>query len=339
MPFQHYFVRRRCEPVVKGIRFHGAAAATPSPGVLELLSNPAVRAIVICPSNPYLSVDPILSVPGIREALANSGAPVIAVSPIIGGQAVKGPTAKIMRELGVAVNTQTIAAHYRGLIDGLVIDEADARRRNPDRRCGHGDADDDEGSGGSRAARRRGRGIRRRLVAPADDGARSRWRPMNARADIWAIVPVKRFALAKRRLAPVLGAGERAHLARLMLEDVLDALARCRSHLAGIVVVTADAAAAALAERHNAKVASDTGRHGINAAIRLGLDCVIDNGGAGVLIVPSDVPHLSPGDVTQASDAIRASNTARRHCSDRRWRHQSAGMPSGERAPAVFRPA
>ena len=126
LPFQHYFVRRRCEPVVKGIRFQSASAATPSPGVLDLLLNPAVRAIVVCPSNPYLSVDPILSVPGIRDALAKNAAPVIAVSPIIGGEAVKGPTAKIMHELGVAVNTQAIAAHYRGLIDGLVIDEADA---------------------------------------------------------------------------------------------------------------------------------------------------------------------------------------------------------------------
>ena len=126
LPFQHYFVRRRCEPVVKGIRFQGASAAAPSPGVLDLLLNPALRAIVVCPSNPYLSVDPILSVPGIRDALANSAAPVIAVSPIIGGQAVKGPTAKIMQELGVAVNTQAIGAHYRGLIDGLIIDEVDA---------------------------------------------------------------------------------------------------------------------------------------------------------------------------------------------------------------------
>jgi LPPG:FO 2-phospho-L-lactate transferase len=126
LPFQHYFVRRRCEPVVKGIRFAAAQAARPAAGVVELLVNPDLRAIVICPSNPYLSVDPILSIPGIRDALANGAVPVIAVSPIIAGQAVKGPTAKIMRELGVAVNTQSIAAHYDGLIGGLLIDEADS---------------------------------------------------------------------------------------------------------------------------------------------------------------------------------------------------------------------
>lgn len=125
LPFQHYFVRRRCDPVVKAIRFEGARSAKPAPGVLELLKNPALRAVIICPSNPYLSVDPILSVPGIRDALSSSRAPVIVVSPIIGGHAVKGPTAKIMKELGLSVTTETIVAHYRGLIDALVIDRAD----------------------------------------------------------------------------------------------------------------------------------------------------------------------------------------------------------------------
>ena len=125
LSFQHYFVRRRCEPVVKNIRYENADKVAPAQSVLDLLSHPGVRAIVICPSNPYLSIDPILAVPGIRRALATAG-PVIAVSPIIGGMAVKGPTAKIMHELGIVVNTQAIAAHYHGLIDALVIDDADA---------------------------------------------------------------------------------------------------------------------------------------------------------------------------------------------------------------------
>lgn len=129
LPFQHYFVRRRYEPVVRAIRFAGADEAKPVAGLLQLIANPSLQAIVICPSNPYLSVDPILAVPGIAAALATSHAPVIAVSPLVGGQAVKGPTAKIMNELGIAVTTQAIAAHYRSLIDGLVIDEADAADR------------------------------------------------------------------------------------------------------------------------------------------------------------------------------------------------------------------
>jgi len=132
---------------------------------------------------------------------------------------------------------------------------------------------------------------------------------MNRRADIWAIVPVKRFAVAKHRLSPVLAAAQRARLARLMLEDVLDALARCAAHLAGVVVVTADEDAAALAKRSNGSVVSDEGRDGINAAIRLGLDCVMDNGGAGVVVVPSDIPQLSPDTIAQAVAAIRASGS------------------------------
>jgi LPPG:FO 2-phospho-L-lactate transferase len=126
LPFQYYFVRRRCEPIVRAIRFVGAADAAPASGLLDRIADSSLQAIVICPSNPYLSVDPILAVPGIASALAMAPAPVIAVSPIIGGQAVKGPTAKIMTELGLAVTNESIAAHYRGLIDALVIDEADA---------------------------------------------------------------------------------------------------------------------------------------------------------------------------------------------------------------------
>jgi LPPG:FO 2-phospho-L-lactate transferase len=125
LPFQRYFVARHCEPVVRSVRFEGASQALPAPGILDSLATTSLRTIVICPSNPYLSVDPILAVPGLRQALAAAPAPVIAVSPIVGGQAVKGPTAKIMTELGITVTNPSIAAHYRGLIDGLVIDEAD----------------------------------------------------------------------------------------------------------------------------------------------------------------------------------------------------------------------
>jgi LPPG:FO 2-phospho-L-lactate transferase len=126
MSFQHYFVRHTCKPVVTGIAFEGAAAARPNPVFLRAIAEPSLAAIVICPSNPYLSIDPILAVPGVREGLERATAPVIAVSPIIGGKAVKGPTAKIMRELGVAVTTREIYKHYQRLIDGLLIDNADA---------------------------------------------------------------------------------------------------------------------------------------------------------------------------------------------------------------------
>ena len=88
MPFQRYFVERRCAPEVRAIRFEGAERAIPAAGVIEAITAPDTRAIVIAPSNPWLSVDPILAVPGIREALVSARAPVVAVSPIVGGQAV-----------------------------------------------------------------------------------------------------------------------------------------------------------------------------------------------------------------------------------------------------------
>lgn len=125
LPFQRYFVEHRAAPAVRALRFEGAAAARPSHGVLEAIADEGLDAIVLCPSNPYLSIDPILAVPGVRAALASVVVPVVVVSPIIAGQAVKGPTAKIMGELGIAATNRAIAAHYADIIQGLVIDNAD----------------------------------------------------------------------------------------------------------------------------------------------------------------------------------------------------------------------
>ncbi|MDB5720573.1 MAG: 2-phospho-L-lactate transferase [Alphaproteobacteria bacterium] len=125
LEFQRYFVERRCAPEVNAIDFAGAEASAPAPGVIEALTDPDAAAILIAPSNPFLSVDPILAVPGIRDALAAARAPVVAISPLVGGEAVKGPTAKLMREIGMEVSAQSIADHYCGLIDGILIDEGD----------------------------------------------------------------------------------------------------------------------------------------------------------------------------------------------------------------------
>jgi LPPG:FO 2-phospho-L-lactate transferase len=124
--FQDYFVRQRCAPTVQALSFDGAAAAAVAPGALAALAAQDLGAIILCPSNPYLSVDPILAVPGMRAALRAGGVPVIAVTPIVGGRAVKGPTAKIMGELALAPSPLTIARHYSGLIDGFVLDRRDA---------------------------------------------------------------------------------------------------------------------------------------------------------------------------------------------------------------------
>jgi LPPG:FO 2-phospho-L-lactate transferase len=130
LAFQRYFVERRCAPEVRAIRFDGANGAKMSASVGEALRAPDLRAIVICPSNPFLSVDPILATPGVRALVETAKAPVVAVSPIIGGAAVKGPTAKIMGELQIPATSQAIVDHYRGLIDGLVIDESDALEKD-----------------------------------------------------------------------------------------------------------------------------------------------------------------------------------------------------------------
>lgn len=125
LSFQEYFVRRRCEPVLERVEFRNAERAKPSAAALAALRDRDLTAVIICPSNPYLSVDPILGVPSMRDAIREAVAPVVAVSPLIGGKAVKGPTAKILSELKQECTPLTIARHYQDLIDGLIIDYQD----------------------------------------------------------------------------------------------------------------------------------------------------------------------------------------------------------------------
>jgi LPPG:FO 2-phospho-L-lactate transferase len=122
LDFQDYFVRRRCEPVVRGIRFDGIETAQPSIEVVDALET--ADGIVIAPSNPFVSVDPILALPGVRELV--TAKPTVAVSPIVGGQAIKGPAAKMLGELGLDVSALGVAGRYAGLIKGFVMDLQDA---------------------------------------------------------------------------------------------------------------------------------------------------------------------------------------------------------------------
>lgn len=124
MDFQPWFVGRRAEPAVCEVVFAGAATARPLPAALAAIAE--AEAIVICPSNPFISIEPMLAVPGIADALRAARAPVVAVSPIIGGQAVKGPTAKMMGELGTPPSSRAVAERYGALLDLYVADEADA---------------------------------------------------------------------------------------------------------------------------------------------------------------------------------------------------------------------
>lgn len=125
IPFQEYFVRLRCEPAVTGFRFAGSDEAAPAPALSTALASDDLTAIVICPSNPFVSIDPILSLPGLADAIKDRAAPLVAVSPIIGGETVKGPAAKMMTEMGQPPSAGAIAVHYGDFLDGLVIDVAD----------------------------------------------------------------------------------------------------------------------------------------------------------------------------------------------------------------------
>jgi LPPG:FO 2-phospho-L-lactate transferase len=126
LDFQDYFVRQGSAPVVRDIVYAGASDASANPDFLAALVASDLEIVVICPSNPFLSVDPILSLPGVREALIRCRVPVVAVSPVIGGKAIKGPTAKIMAELGLPVSAAAVAQHYADILDIYVADEADA---------------------------------------------------------------------------------------------------------------------------------------------------------------------------------------------------------------------
>jgi len=135
LDFQRYFVAEQCRPVAREIRFEGAGAE-PSPGFAGALDRKDLAAVVICPSNPYLSVDPILSLAGVREKLAATDVPVIAVSPLVGGTAIKGPLAKLLGELGKPCDNSAIADHYEGLVDCLFIDDADRNDEQGLRKAG-----------------------------------------------------------------------------------------------------------------------------------------------------------------------------------------------------------
>ena len=124
LPFQEWFVARGHRDEVDGVRFEGAEAAGPAPGVLDALQ--AADLVAIAPSNPFVSIGPILAVAAIREALEQRAAPVVAVSPLIGGHAVRGPAGRMLSRLRGGTGPQQVTDCYEGLLDALVIDEADA---------------------------------------------------------------------------------------------------------------------------------------------------------------------------------------------------------------------
>ena len=222
--------------------------------------------------------------PGVRAALRACRAPVVAVSPIVAGQAVKGPTAKMMAELGLPVDAATPARRYRDFLDLYIADEADARRgrrsRHPGRADPHPDAEPrrPRGAGPHRPRRRRAR--------PEVTDA----------ADIWAVVPVKDTAAAKQRLAPALAADLRQGLALAMLEDVLAALAEARG-LAGRVLVTIDPAARDLAARYGAQCVGRRRRDGHTGAVTAAARRLAAEGRGAMLTLPGDIPLVTAAEI------------------------------------------
>ena len=128
LDFQDYFVRLKAEPVAHAVVYSGAEQATASPAALSALGD-GTDLILIAPSNPWLSIDPILSLSDIKATIINTNKPVVGISPIVAGRAIKGPTAKLMRELGHEVSALAIAQHYADILDGIIIDTQDIAQR------------------------------------------------------------------------------------------------------------------------------------------------------------------------------------------------------------------
>ena len=277
--FQDYFVRQQCRPVVRELVFDGAAKARPQPDVIKALGG-KVRAVVICPSNPFISIEPILAVPGLRAAIEGCGAPVVAISPIVGGKAVKGPTAKMMQELGLAVTSASVAKRYGNLLDGYIVDQGDA-----------------EGVPGKVHV------APTLMTSVADQGSAGAHRSLFcgfsfvSTNDIWAVVPIKELDGAKQRLAPLLTPAQRRALIEVMMSEVLEAVTTTPS-LAGVMVVTVDAHATALAKRLGARVVTDGARDGHTGSVTAGLKLLASEGRGAMLTLPADIPAVTSQEIS-----------------------------------------
>lgn len=126
LTFQEYFVREQWEPQVQRFKLKGIQSAKLQVDIDSALRAPQLIGVIICPSNPFVSIDPILAVDGLRRRLKEASVPVVAVSPIVAGQALRGPAAKMMLELGLESSPGAVAEHYKGLIDGFVMDTLDS---------------------------------------------------------------------------------------------------------------------------------------------------------------------------------------------------------------------
>ncbi len=282
-PFQEFMIRQQASGDIEELEFRGVESARATGEALAAIEG--ADAIVIGPSNPLASIAPILAVPGIREALAVAGAPIIAVSPIVGGRVLKGPTAAFMAYAGLIADADGVADYYGDLLDGVVADEP--VEGLPTLACDVMMAD--------AAGRLRPRRTDTR-VRPRARGLSSgdyRLRPMSTAA----VLPVKRFPLAKTRLGRDAGEELRSELARAMAADVLDALVSCDA-LDLVVVVSGEPDFAAAADAAGAVVIDDGGGEpGQSAAVNVGVAAARLRDASTVVCVPGDCPALDPGEL------------------------------------------
>ena len=275
--FQEYFVKHRWQPVVESIRHQNCEKAAMSPAVSAALEQAAI--ILIAPSNPWLSVAPILAVPGLRAALKRADAPVVAVTPIIAGAAVKGPTAKIMAELGLTVSEAAVAEFYDGIIDGFVNDirNEPLNRERP----AHDSAEyTDDGRGDQARFGAKHAGL--------DQGVGG--------MSLWVIIPVKPLKNAKSRLAPVLSPDQRFELAQAMFRHVLSVTTTIQQ-VTGVLVISRDTKALAIAREMGAKTLQEGAMSNLNPAL-LRATLVVQSWRAdSVLVLPADLPFINAEDL------------------------------------------
>jgi LPPG:FO 2-phospho-L-lactate transferase len=287
LPFQNWLVKERAEPPVDRVRFEGQSA--PTQAVIEALESADL--VLIAPSNPYVSVDPILSLDGVREMLA--GKPVVAVSPIVGGRAVKGPLASMIWQISRRQpSAGAVASHYGSLLTGIVVEAGDEDTL-PDELPRLGTATI-MGDGEDRAR------LAKEVLTFADSLTR-----LEAH-EIWALVPIKGWDDAKSRLGRLFsGDGDRREaLARQFAGHVLDELATVG--LGGIAVVTDHVEVAHFARNRGVKVLLDPPGSEFAHVIDVSLQALARHGARGALVVMSDLPRLSRADIEEVIVALQA---------------------------------
>ena len=312
LEFQEYFVHRHQEPTVHEVRFRGIENARPTPEVLAAIE--AAEVIVIAPSNPVVSIDPILSLPGCATRSSGAlgrGVPIVAVSGIIGGKALKGPADRMLASLGEVSSAVGVAARYEPLISHFVMDQVDAALLPALEALGVDDARDRHDHD-----RRRGTGQAGRRGPPV--------RGHRGDLVIVAIIPIGSIDGAKSRLGAVLDAEERRDLALRLARGTIRA-AVATPGIDETIVVTPDDEVRELALREGARPMRQRSR-GLNDGLREARDEAIAAGADAILVLPIDIPHVSPDLLSAArrAGARRVRPARRDRARPPRPRHQRA---------------